>query len=113
LKVARAKAAGAKIGIAIPVLAELLAGIEFSSTREKNLDIVNRNLSLFRLWPFTADAARVYARLFAETRRKGRTMQTMDLQIAAIAFTLGDCTVISNDSDLLAVPGLSVEDWAE
>jgi hypothetical protein len=27
-------------------------------------------------------------------------------------FALGHCTVISKDSDLLAVPGLSVEDWS-
>ncbi len=32
--------------------------------------------------------------------------------IAAIARTLGDCVVISKDSDLVDVPGLSVEDWS-
>jgi len=31
--------------------------------------------------------------------------------IAAIAKTLGDCSVVSTDSDLLAVPGLNVENW--
>jgi tRNA(fMet)-specific endonuclease VapC len=35
------------------------------------------------------------------------------MMIAAIALTLGNCTVVSNDSDLLAVPGLTVENWAE
>lgn len=32
--------------------------------------------------------------------------------IAAIALTLGSCTVVSADSDLAAVPGLPVENWA-
>ena len=39
-------------------------------------------------------------------------MQVPDLQIAAIALTLGDCVVVSKDSDLRAVPGLTVEDWS-
>ena len=38
-------------------------------------------------------------------------MQQVDLQLAAIAPTLGQCTVVSEDSDLAAVPGLTVESW--
>ena len=43
----------------------------------------------------------------------GRPMQQVDMQVAAIARTLGNCTVVSGDGDLSAVPGLAVEDWAE
>jgi tRNA(fMet)-specific endonuclease VapC len=111
-RVKRARTSGAKIGIGLPVMAELLAGVEFSASREKNLEIVNRNLKLFRLWPFTADAARIYARLFAELRQTGRMVAAMDLMIAATALSLGNCTVITSDSDLSAVPGLDVENWA-
>jgi hypothetical protein len=32
--------------------------------------------------------------------------------IAAIARSLGNCTVFSDDSDLAAVPGLAVQNWA-
>ncbi len=39
-------------------------------------------------------------------------MQPIDVQIAAIALNLGNCTVVSADSDLAAVPGLTVENWA-
>jgi predicted nucleic acid-binding protein len=39
-------------------------------------------------------------------------MQQVDMMIAAIAFALGNFTVVSADSDLLAVPGLTVENWA-
>ena len=36
----------------------------------------------------------------------------LDTMIAAIAMTLGNCTVVlSSDSDLRAVPGLNLEDW--
>jgi len=30
----------------------------------------------------------------------------------AFAFALGNCTVVSADSDLADVPGLTVENWA-
>jgi len=111
-RVKQARLAGHKIGIGIPVLAELLAGIEFSVTRERNLEILQRNIQLFRVWPLTTAAAKEYARLYAELRRRGRPMQTMDQLIAAIALSLGDCTVVTADSDLSAVPGLKVEDWS-
>ena len=111
-RVKQARAAGHQIGIGIPVLAELLGGIEYSHTRAANLDVVNRNVRLFRLWPFTVEAAREYGRLFAQLRRIGRPIQTMDMMIAAIALSLGNCTVVSTDTDMAAVPGLTVENWA-
>jgi tRNA(fMet)-specific endonuclease VapC len=39
-------------------------------------------------------------------------MQQIDIQIAAIALTLGNCTVVTTDTDLAAVPGLHTENWA-
>ena len=38
-------------------------------------------------------------------------MQVVDIMVAAIAFSLGNCTVVSSDTDLTAVPGLTVENW--
>jgi tRNA(fMet)-specific endonuclease VapC len=111
-RVKEAKAAGHRIGIGLPVLGELYAGVEYSATRDHNFEVLRRNLRLFIFWPFTPRAAEVYGRLYAELRRKGRTIQQVDLQIAAIALCLGNCTVVSKDGDLSAVPGLSVENWA-
>jgi len=42
----------------------------------------------------------------------GLELQQFDHQIAAIALALGQCTMVSEDSDLSSVPGLSVENWA-
>ena len=108
----QARREGHLIGTALPDVAEMLGGIEFSATRERNLLILNRKLSLFRLWPFTLDVAREYGRLFAELRRIGRPMQVIDMMVAATARTLTNCIVVTTDSDLSAVPGLKVEDWA-
>ncbi len=110
-RVKQARAAGHKIGIAIPVIGELMAGVELSQSRARNLEIVERNLDLFRLWPLTPEAAREYDRLFAELRRTGRPMQTIDIQIAAIALSLCSCAVVTRDTDLSSVSGLRVEDW--
>jgi len=35
-----------------------------------------------------------------------------DIMIAVIALSIGDCTVVTMDSDLAAIPGLSIENWA-
>lgn len=55
------------------------------------------------------EAAEEFGRLAAELRRIGRPMQ----QIAAIALTLGNCAVVTTDTDLSAIPGLRTENWAE
>jgi len=111
-RVLAARLAGHTIGTGIPVLAELFAGIEYSASRDTNLDVLNRNIALFRQWPLTTEVAREFGRLYATLRRAGRTIQTVDLMIAAIALTMGGCTVVTSDSDLSAVPGLNVENWA-
>jgi tRNA(fMet)-specific endonuclease VapC len=105
-------ARGNKIGIGTPVLGELVCGVELSTTRERNRYLLRRHLANWVLWSFDDKAAEDFGRLRAELRRLGRLMQVPDMQIAAIAKTLPNCTVVSSDSDLLAVPGLSVENWA-
>jgi tRNA(fMet)-specific endonuclease VapC len=47
-----------------------------------------------------------------ELRRAGRVISLVDMQLAAIAFTLGNCSVVTKDGDLSAVSGLQVENWA-
>jgi tRNA(fMet)-specific endonuclease VapC len=112
-RVEAARKAGAKIGICTPVLGEIAGGLEYSASREASWEIARRRLGKLLCWPYEKPAALEYGRLVAELRRIGRPMQQIDIQIAAIAFTLGDCTVVTGDSDLFAVPGLTVENWAE
>ena len=107
-----ARRQGHLIGTALPVLAELYGGFEYSQSRDRNIRIFDRKLSLFRLWPLTLEVAREYGRVFAELRRNGRPMQVMDMLVAATALTLTNGIVVTTDSDLSAVPGLKVENWA-
>src|SRR5262249_55908353 len=103
---------GNRIGICTPVLGELWAGVEGSISRERNLQRLRLALSRLIIWPYTNDAAAEFGRVFAELRRQGRPMQQVDIMVAAIAFALGHCTVVTRDADLMAVPGLAVENWA-
>ena len=103
---------GHRIGICVPVLGELWAGVEGSSSRDRNETNLRWALSRLVVWPYTSEAAAHFGRIFAELRRIGRPMQQIDIQIAAIAFSLGNCIVVSADSDLAAVPGITVENWS-
>jgi tRNA(fMet)-specific endonuclease VapC len=104
--------AGAKVGICMPVLAEIAAGLEASDSREASWEIARQRLGKLVCWPFDSAAAYEYGRVFADLKRRGRPMQQVDMMLAAIARTLGHCVVVSGDSDLTAVPGLTVENWA-
>jgi tRNA(fMet)-specific endonuclease VapC len=105
-------AGGNRIGICVPVLGELIFGIENSQSKDKNWRRLRAALADWRVWPYEIAAAHEYGRLQAQLRRLGRPMQQTDVQIAAIALVLGQCVVVSSDTDLLAVPGLTVENWA-
>lgn len=107
-----ARRRGARVGTCFPVLGEFFYGIEFSATRDANMALARAGVVKLTLWPFDEAAAWEYGRLYAELRRLGRPMQQIDIQIAAIALSLGDCTVVTTDSDLAAVPGLRTENWA-
>jgi tRNA(fMet)-specific endonuclease VapC len=113
VRVRDARMRGAIIGTCIPVVAELFYGVEFSASRDANRPRLVRGLSRIRCWPFDRKAAEEYGRIAAELRRIGRPMQQIDIMIAAVARSLGNCTVVTNDTDLPAVPGLSVENWED
>jgi tRNA(fMet)-specific endonuclease VapC len=103
---------GHRIGICVPVLGELWAGVEGSASRDRNLQRLQHALSRLAIWPYSTRAAEEYGRIFAELRRTGRRIQQVDMQIGAIARTLPNCVIVSKDSDFLAVPGVTVENWA-
>jgi tRNA(fMet)-specific endonuclease VapC len=108
-----ARARGAVIGTCLPVVAELFFGVEASSSRDLNRPRLLRGLSRVRCWSFDRRAAEEYGRIAAELKRIGRPMQQIDIMIAAVARSLGNCTVVTTDSDLAAVPGITVENWVQ
>jgi tRNA(fMet)-specific endonuclease VapC len=110
-KVRQARERGDVLGTCLPVVAELFFGAEFSVSCDVNRPRLIRGLSRIRCWPFDRLAAEEYGRIAAHLKRTGRPMQQIDIMIAAIARSLGRCTVVTADSDFHSVPGLAVDYW--
>lgn len=102
---------GIRVGTCVPVLAEIVAGIECSQSRDRNMKALTAAMKTITIWPFDEVAAFKYGELFCQLRKAGRPMQTIDIMVASIAFCLGDSVVITTDSDLLEIENLNVEIW--
>ena len=109
---ARAEVArGNRVGIGAPVLGELAYRAEGSPNRDRNIQRLRAALASWKLSLVTEAVAFEYGRVAIELRRIGRPIGQNDMMIAAIARTIRNCTVVTMDSDLSAVPGLAVDDW--
>ena len=104
---------GNRVGIAAPVLAELAFRAEGSPRRERNLLRLRQAMDVWNLWLVDAQTAFEYGRLAFALKLRGRPIGQNDIWIAAIAATIGNATVVTMDTDLSAVPGLAVENWAD
>jgi tRNA(fMet)-specific endonuclease VapC len=94
------------------VLAELAFRVEGSPRRDHNVLRLRQALDVWKLWLVDTETAFEYGRLAFELKKLGRPIGQNDIWIGAIARTLGNCTVVSMDSDMSAIPGLTVENWA-
>jgi tRNA(fMet)-specific endonuclease VapC len=103
---------GGRVGIPTVALGELWGGIEYSTTRQRNRELAMKQLARLTVWPFDREAAEEFGRIYAELRSKGRPIQQIDMQIAAVALTLGNAVVVTKDSDFLAIDRLQIVDWS-
>jgi len=106
-------AKGNRVGIAAPILGELAFRAEGSPKREQNLLRLRQAIEVWKVWLADIDAEFEYGRIAFHLKTIGRPIGQNDITIAAIAFTLGNTTVVTMDKDLASVPGLYVENWAE
>jgi tRNA(fMet)-specific endonuclease VapC len=102
---------GGLLGTALPIVGEFLGGIEGSASVGKSMPKARRTLNKLKHWPFDFAAAVEYGRQCGTLRKRGITIQPFDLMAAAIALTIGQCTIVTSDSDFQRVPGLNVENW--
>lgn len=102
---------GCKVGIGVPTLGEIIAGLEGSASRDESWKIAHRTMHQLVLWPFDKLAAYEYGLIFAQLKKKGRVIQQIDMQIAAIAKSKAKTMLVTYDSDFAFIPGLSHENW--
>jgi tRNA(fMet)-specific endonuclease VapC len=111
IRVDEVRQRGDRIVTCLPVVGELFAGVEGSQSRDRNRQRLLRALDRVPAWPFDRAAAEEFGRIDALLRRAGRLIGKVDLQIAAIALSMGNTTVVTGDMDFAAVPGLTIENW--
>ena len=105
------KRSGVTFGIGLPTLGELIHGIEGSDNRDRAWETVHRSIGRLIQWPFDEAAAYAFGRIAADLKMRGRLIQQIDMQIAGIAMTKPNCTLVTYDSDFDVVPGLNHENW--
>lgn len=93
--------------------AELTYGVQASASVERKqnqavLDSFALHLAVLD-WP--QDAAKHYAEIRADLKKRGAQMGAADLMIAAHARALGAIVVTNNVKDFGRVKGLQVENW--
>jgi tRNA(fMet)-specific endonuclease VapC len=100
-----------KLYLCAPVWSELWFGacksLQVAENQARLRDLSAHIPSL----PFDDRAAEQCGEIRALLARQGRPIGPYDLQIAAIALTMGLCLVTRNVSEFKRVPGLKIENW--
>ncbi len=100
------------IGISVMTLAELEYGVSKSRRPARNREALDQFISPLEVAPFDRQATAAYGKLRTTLEKKGRTIGSMDLLIAAHALSLDVRLITRNIREFGTVPGLRVEDWA-
>jgi tRNA(fMet)-specific endonuclease VapC len=97
--------------MSVVTYAELLYGVQLSSKKKANqaaVDALARHLAVLE-WPH--EAAKHYAEIRSDLKRKGLMIGANDLLIAAHARSVGAIVVTNNTKDFTRVKGLKIENW--
>ena len=90
---------------------ELLYGVEVSPRRTQDLAALAALLPYLEVLDFPAAAARHYAQIRADLKKRGALIGGNDLLIAAHARSLGLKLVTNNTAEFGRVKGLAIENW--
>jgi tRNA(fMet)-specific endonuclease VapC len=99
-------------GISVVTASELLHGVHRADSEKRRLTrgaFVEQIIQTFPLYPFDLNAARIYAKLWANLAKKGVTIGAHDLMIASTAIALGFSVVTADVRDYGKVKEVSVE----
>lgn len=100
------------IGISVVTLAELEYGVSKSSRPAKNREALEQFASPLEVAPFERQTTAVYGRLRSALEKKGQSIGSLDLLIAAHAVSLDVRLITHNVREFARVQGLRIEDWS-
>lgn len=92
-------------------LAELEHGVQKSAKVEQNALALLQFLSTIPILSFGEEAAMEYGKICADLQRKGTSIGTMDMLIAAHAKALDMTLVTNNLREFERVEGLKLDNW--
>ena len=90
---------------------ELLYGVEVSPRRTQDAAALAAFLPYVEVLDLPDDAARHYAEIRADLKRRGALVGANDLLIAAHARSLGLVLITNNTAEFGRVKGLAIENW--
>jgi tRNA(fMet)-specific endonuclease VapC len=101
----------ARQAISVVTYAELLYGVQVSSKKKANQEALDALASHLAVLDWTPTAARHYAEIRADLKKRGTMIGANDLMIAAHARSLAAVVVTNNTKDFGRVKGLQIENW--
>ncbi len=100
-----------KLCISVITFAELQYGIEHSSSKKLNQDILDEFVSRLTISVWNEDAAIQYGKIRQYLEKKGTPIGNMDLMIAAHALSQ-KCTLVTNNmKEFKRIENLKLENW--
>lgn len=101
------------IGISIVTYAELIYGVERSSSKRINRSVIENFVQHLEVIDWDRDAADEYAVIRTKLEAAGTPIGAMDMMIAAHAKSLHAVVVTNNQKHFSKVKGLKIENWVE
>jgi len=102
----------ADVCMSVITKSELLYGVEVSPRRTQDAAALAAFLPYVEVLDFSNDAARHYAEIRGDLKKRGALIGANDLFIAAHARCLGLTLVSNNTAEFGRVKGLAIENWA-
>lgn len=95
--------------------AELSYGVQASAAakRKQNQSVLDSLVLHLAVLDWPQDAAKHYAEIRADLKKRGAQLGAADLMIAAHARAMGAIVVTNNVNDFERVKGLAVENWTK
>jgi tRNA(fMet)-specific endonuclease VapC len=95
--------------------AELTYGVQASASakRKKNQSVLDSLVLHLAVLDWPQDAAKHYAEIRTDLKKRGAQLGAADLMIAAHARAMGAIVVTNNVKDFARVKGLEVENWTK
>ena len=97
--------------ISIITYAELHYGVEKSSSKKLNQEVIEQFIKRLSVVPWDMDAALHYTKIRSYLEKQGTPIENMDLLIAAHARSQNLILVTNNLREFERVPDLNLENW--